>query len=207
MKRIVTGIAIGLVAAVGCVYGRAERLPAGTNIEVRTNETIEIKNSSDGRIFNGVVAGDVADADGNIAIPRGSNVELIVRNVGDREMAVDLESIAVGGERYTVSADDSEISSDRRQGVGKNKRTGEFVGGGAVLGTILGAIAGGGKGAAIGAVAGGAAGAGAQTVTRGKTIRVPAETVLSFRLNAPLRLGADPDRGVTRGDRHYHDER
>ncbi|HVX66192.1 MAG TPA: hypothetical protein VHA11_06310, partial [Bryobacteraceae bacterium] len=55
-------------------------------------------------------------------------------------------------------------------------------------GTILGAIAGGGKGAAIGAVAGGAAGAGAQVLTRGKDVKVPAETQLTFRLDQPINL-------------------
>src|SRR5438045_7124252 len=49
----------------------------------------------------------------------------------------------------------------------KNKRTGEYVGGGAILGAIIGGIAGGGKGAAIGAGAGAAAGAGAQVLTKG----------------------------------------
>ena len=63
-----------------------------------------------------------------------------------------------------------------------------MVGGGAVLGTLLGAIAGGGKGAAIGAVAGAATGAGVQVLTRGKEVRVPAETVLNFRLDQPLYL-------------------
>jgi hypothetical protein len=206
MQKLLSGMTAILFAATFS-YARTERLPAGTTIEVRTNERIEIKDSSDGRIFNGVVGRDVLDPDGNIAIPRGSNVELIVRNIGDHEMAVDLESVTVGGERYAVSSDDSEISADRRQGVGKNKRTGEFVGGGAVIGTIIGAIAGGGKGAAIGAAAGGAAGVGAQTVTRGKTIKIPAESALTFRLNAPLRISTDPDRGSTREGRHYHDQR
>src|SRR6266404_6245546 len=58
---------------------------------------------------------------------------------------------------------DQELES-RRDGVGGNKRTGQFVGTGAVLGAIIGAIAGGGKGAAIGAVAGAGAGAGAQII-------------------------------------------
>ncbi len=62
------------------------------------------------------------------------------------------------------------------------------MGGGAILGAIIGGIAGGGKGAAIGAVAGGGAGAGAQIMTRGKEVHVPAETVLRFRLDRPLRL-------------------
>jgi hypothetical protein len=65
-----------------------------------------------------------------------------------------------------------------------------MVGGGALLGTVLGAIAGGGRGAAIGAAAGAAAGAGAQVLTRGKEIKVPAETTLTFRLEQPVRLVA-----------------
>jgi uncharacterized protein YcfJ len=59
---------------------------------------------------------------------------------------------------------------------------------GTAVGAIIGAIAGGGKGAAIGALAGAAAGGGAQVLTKGKEIRVPAETVLNFRLDQPLRL-------------------
>jgi len=53
---------------------------------------------------------------------------------------------------------------------------------------LIGAIAGGGKGAAIGALAGGAAGAGAQTLTKGKQINIPAETEMGFRLNQDLQL-------------------
>lgn len=56
------------------------------------------------------------------------------------------------------------------------------VGGGAVLGAIIGAAAGGGKGAAIGAGAGGILGAGAAAASRGKPVNVPSETVIRFRL-------------------------
>jgi len=75
-----------------------------------------------------------------------------------------------------------------KEGVGKNKRTAKYVGGGALAGTLIGAIAGGGKGAAIGALAGGAAGAGAQQLTKGKQIKIPAETEMAFRLNQDLQL-------------------
>jgi outer membrane lipoprotein SlyB len=81
------------------------------------------------------------------------------------------------------------------------------VGGGAVFGTLLGAIAGGGKGAAIGALAGGAAGAAGQSVTRGHDVRVPAESILTFRLDEPLRMAVDPytqDRGYDENGYHYH---
>jgi hypothetical protein len=82
------------------------------------------------------------------------------------EIALDLQSIKVGNRRYLVNTADSEQKA--QGGVGANKRTAEMVGGGAVLGTLIGAIAGGGKGAAIGAVAGAGAGAGTQVLTRGK---------------------------------------
>jgi len=59
----------------------------------------------------------------------------------------------VDGRRYRVSTEDQELEN-RRDGVGGNKRTGQFVGGGVVSGAITGAIAGDGKGAAVGAVAG-----------------------------------------------------
>jgi hypothetical protein len=47
---------------------------------------------------------------------------------------------------------------------------------------------GGGKGAAIGAAVGAAGGAGIEVLTKGRQVRVPAETVLNFRLDNDLRL-------------------
>jgi hypothetical protein len=44
--------------------------------------------------------------------------------------------------------------------------------------------------AAIGAAAGAGAGAGTQILTRGKTVKVPAETTLRFKLDQPLTLQA-----------------
>ena len=65
-----------------------------------------------------------------------------------------------------------------------------MVGGGAALGALIGAIVGHGKGAAIGAASGGAGGAGVEILVKGKEVRVPAETVLKFRLDQPLSLRA-----------------
>jgi hypothetical protein len=70
------------------------------------------------------------------------------------------------------------------------------------VGTLLGAIAGGGKGAAIGALAGGAAGAGTAIATRGGRVHIPAESVLTFRVERPLDIY--PDRGYERDGNHYH---
>jgi hypothetical protein len=99
-----------------------------------------------------------------------------------------LRSLTVNGHKYTVASNAVAKNGGGKEGVGKNKRTAKYVGGGALAGTLIGAIAGGGKGAAIGALAGGAAGAGAQTLTKGKEINIPAETPMTFKLNQDLQL-------------------
>jgi hypothetical protein len=168
-------------------------LPEGTDIIVRTDQAIDSQNATEGQLYPAEVSQDVKDDAGNIIIPKGSQAELAIRNVAQRgtvtgtsELALGLDSVNVNGNTYRVSTQD--VSQQGNSGIGKNKRTGEYVGGGAVLGTLIGAIAGGGKGAAIGAIAGAGAGAGAQVLTRGKAVKVPAETVLHFRLDQPLQL-------------------
>ena len=170
-------------------------LPAGTEIAVLTNQTIDSKTATQGQTFPADVAENVTNSAGQVVIPKGSEAELVIRNVaskgtvtGTSELALDLQSIKVGGHRYDVSTED--IEQKGNAGLGENKRTAEMVGGGAVLGTLIGAIAGGGRGAAIGAATGAAAGAGAQVLTRGKAVEVPAETTLRFKLDQPLELRA-----------------
>jgi hypothetical protein len=169
-------------------------LPAGTEIAVLANQTIDSSTATEGQIFPADVAENVIDAAGRVVIPKGSLAELVLRSASrgsltsNAEMALDLQSIKVGNRRYLVNTADLEQRA--QGGVGANKRTAEMVGGGAVLGTLIGAIAGGGKGAAIGAVAGAGAGAGTQVLTRGKTVKVPAETTLRFKLDQPLTLQA-----------------
>jgi hypothetical protein len=128
-----------------------------------------------------------------------------MRNASGSDVVLDLESIAVNGRRYTVDTASQVVSGDgrRKQGVGANERTGKYVGGGAIIGGIIGAIAGGGKGAAIGAATGAGAGAVGQTVTRGGAVRLPPESVVTFRLERELVVGG-PDDGYTRDGRHYH---
>ncbi|HVZ16400.1 MAG TPA: hypothetical protein VG897_04735 [Terriglobales bacterium] len=167
-------------------------IPAGTQISVMSNEQIDSQSASSGQLFPAEVQQDVLGPQGNVVIPKGSQAELTITNVnsggttGGSELALALDSINVNGNSYRVSTQD--VQQQGNQGLGKNKRTGEYVGGGAVLGTLIGAIAGGGKGAAIGAVTGAAAGAGAQVLTKGSAVKVPAETTLNFRLDQPLQL-------------------
>jgi hypothetical protein len=170
-------------------------LPAGTEITVMSNQEIDSSSGNEGQTFPADVAADVTNPSGQVIIPKGSEAELVIRQLksagtvtGSSDLALDLRSVKVAGRRYMVSTED--VVQKGREGLGTNKRTAEMVGGGAVLGTLIGAIAGGGKGAAIGAATGGAAGAGAQVLTRGKTVKVPAESKLTFKLDTPLHLSA-----------------
>lgn len=167
-----------------------EVLPVGTELAIRTNENIDSKVAKENQVFSAEFAQDVVGASGAVIIPKGSPAELIIRKVstgsitGSPEMMLDVQAIKVSGHRYLISTADLEQKSDT--GIGMNKRTAEMVGGGAAVGTVLGAVLGGGKGAAIGAVTGTAAGAGAQVLLKGKEVKVPAETILKFKLDQPL---------------------
>lgn len=169
-------------------------VPDGTELVVRTNEAIDSTNATEGRTFSGTIEQDVTGPSGQVLIPKGSNTDLIIRKVssggttGSPQVALDIQAINIGGHHYEVST--SDIKQGNNSGIGKNKRTGEYIGGGAAVGTVLGAIAGGGKGAVIGAIAGAAAGGTAQVLTKGKEVKVPAETTLKFRLDRPLTLRA-----------------
>jgi hypothetical protein len=178
----------------------------GTSVHVRTSQTVD-QSRVDGRVYTGVVDEDVRDANGRMAIPRGATAELVVRNGPGDELYLDLDSITVNGQRYGLDATRHPVGTGgadiRNSGIGNNTETAKNVGGGALLGTIIGAIAGGGKGAAVGAVAGAAVGAGVQVYTHGKRVDVPAETLLTYRLQSGLDLGV-ADMGYDRGGYHYH---
>jgi hypothetical protein len=165
-------------------------IPTGTQISVRTNEAIDSGKAKIGDTFSGEISSAVMDDAGNVAIPRRSPATLVIRRAGagkvkSNDLVLDVSSITVNGRSYDVETAD--YSQKGKEGVGGNKRTAKYVGGGAALGAIIGAIAGGGKGAAIGAAAGSGAGAGTQIFTRG-SVKVPAESIVTFRLVSPIQL-------------------
>jgi hypothetical protein len=138
------------------------------------------------------VAQTIEDQSGNLLVPAGSLAELAVLDassggaVGTRTIELAIRSVTVSGKKHAIQTSGREEQGPG--GLGTNRRTTEMVGGGAVLGALIGAIAGGGKGAAIGAAAGAAGGAATQVLTRGDKVRIPAETVMTFRLGQPWRL-------------------
>jgi hypothetical protein len=180
-------------------------IPAGTTLQVRTTETIDSQ-TMDGRIYKGIVETDVRDTQGRLAIPRGAEAELVVRRDADNDLVLDLDSVNVNGRRYGVDATRNRVGGGidiRESGIGANKETARNVGGGALLGAILGAVIGGGDGAAAGAAAGAAVGATAQILTKGRRVNVPAETLLSYRLQSDMNLDIR-DTGYDRDGHHYH---
>ena len=176
-------------------------LNSGTQIQVRTDQAIQATSANVGKTFTATVSKDVMDANGEVAIPAGSPAHIQVMQAGDNsgDVTVDLRSVNVNGNRINLSSETGTTASNaEQQGIGKNKRTAKYVGGGALAGTVIGALAGGAKGAAIGMITGGAAGAGAQVLTKGKNVNIPAETQLTFQLSNSVNVTP----GSYRNNRH-----
>jgi len=95
-------------------YGRDRdyfaRLDPGTTITVRTNEPID-SSREDYRVYTATVDQTVRGDNGRPVIPRGSNVELIVRTARDNDLILDLESVSIGDHRYAVKTRGQRVES------------------------------------------------------------------------------------------------
>jgi hypothetical protein len=191
-RKILQTVVAGAVFSVAsAAVAQSATIPSGTEIKVRADQSINAKPSAAaGHSYPATVSNDVLDSSGKVVIPRGAHAQLAAVTTGEKNdrVMLDLRSVTVNGHRYLIEASGNAATTSKKGGIGANKRTGMYVGGGAVAGTLIGALAGGGKGAAIGALAGGAAGAGAQTLTRSKELNIPAETEMTFKLAQDLRL-------------------
>jgi YmgG-like glycine-zipper protein len=173
-----------LLAAGAMAKSASHVLPKDTDIKVKTNTAIPAKPAANAK-FGATVSNDISDSSGALVIPRGSPAQLAAVPTPDgKDTNLDLRSVTVNGQRYLLTTREK---SSAPGGLGANKRTAKYVGGGAAIGAVLGALFGGGKGAAIGALAGGAAGAGTQVYT-GRKKQLPAESELSFKLAQDLEM-------------------
>jgi hypothetical protein len=178
-RKVLFPVLVCMLTSMAVGQASQRVIPEGTNIKVRTDTAIPAKPVS-GQVYMADVSEDVTDKSGAVAIPRGSRAELVATpSENGKDTVLDLRGVTVNGRRYLLTASGSNTSSTS-SGVGMNKRTAKYVGGGAAIGAVLGALMGGGKGAAIGALVGGAGGAGAQVLT-GKKKGLPAETELSYK--------------------------
>ncbi len=98
-------------------------------------------------------------------------------------LAIDLTQVTVYGKKIGLITD-----TYSKEGQARGGNTAKKAGGGALLGALIGALAGGGRGALVGAMAGGGAGAGVNAVTRGKEVQIPSEARVDFHLQAPITL-------------------
>jgi len=148
-------------------------------------ETVSSDKNHPGDIFTGTLDAPLV-VDGLVLAERGARVEGKVVESQQAGRIKGLSSIALELTRVNLSDGQRvEISTDSftKRGPQSHAADAEKIGGGAALGAIIGAIAGGGKGAAIGAGVGGAAGTGTVAATRGKPAVLPSETKISFRIN------------------------
>lgn len=164
-------------------------LPAGTRLRVRLDEDLGSKISQAGETYHATIADDVV-VNGQTVIARGARAEGTVveaeplgRFKGGALLEVRLDRVHTQWGSYPV-----DTSSIQRAEKGKGKRTALFAGGGGAFGAIIGGLAGGGKGAAIGALAGGGAGTAGGALTGNRQIVLPAETILTFRLEKPVHI-------------------
>jgi hypothetical protein len=167
---------------------RTVTVPAGTMLNVRLTQTIEVDASQAGMKFKALVD-DPVMIGGSIVIPRGASATVQAVSVqqsgkmkGSDKISLKLNSIGFGGMVYEVATGYVET-----KGKGEGKRTARKIGGGAGLGAIVGGIAGGGSGAAIGAAVGGATGA-AVAAGGEEHLKLPAETRLQFQLTAAVNI-------------------
>ena len=165
-------------------------LPEGTVIKVRTTNALSTKTHQAGDKFEASLE-EAIEQDGRVLVPKGARVEGKVvesdeggRVKGRAELAVRLSQIHVTENK----AVELETNTLGRQAKSTQKEDAAKIGIGAGVGAAIGAIAGGGRGAGIGAASGGAAGTGLVLATRGKSAVLPAESVLSFRLRAPVTI-------------------
>jgi len=154
----------------------ADTILPGTQIAVRSDRPIDVARWDRGRIYPAHVARDVMARDGDVAIPAGSYAELIVRQIGPGQFALDLESVTANGQRYVMDTAGPQFNMPRNS----------YDNGGGLVGQIVGAIAG--------------------VQTQGSEIRVPADTILRFNLQEPLHVAGWNEPGYEQNGYHYHHE-
>ncbi|MFY9937487.1 MAG: hypothetical protein WAK33_11465, partial [Silvibacterium sp.] len=164
-------------------------VPDGTVLHIRINQRISVKTSHEGDPFDGTIVSPVA-VNGVEVIPAGSIARgRVVAShkrghfKGRSVLELTLTGLDVNGRHYRL-----DTGTVVRTKNGKGKRTAAFIGGGAGVGMLIGGVASGGVGLLIGGLSGAGAGTLGAAFTGNRDIDIPAETVMSFRLDQPIQL-------------------
>jgi hypothetical protein len=164
-------------------------VPNGTELVVRLTESLSSDINEKGDTFLASLASPIMIGN-QVVVPAGAGVEGKVIDVqsagrfsGRPRLAIEMTRLTCNGKTYELRS-----SQYSKQGASRGARTIAAIGGGAGVGAIIGAVLGGGRGAAIGSIIGAGTGTGAQAASKAPQVSLPAETVLSVRLQAPLSL-------------------
>ncbi len=163
-------------------------IEAGTSLAIRVDQRISVKNNHPGDTFTGEVVEPVADPNGTVIVPKGTQVAGVIDEAhkrghfkGASVLELRLTSMTLNGTQYHLRTAD--LTQHKK---GKGKRSAAMIGGGAGLGMLIGGIASGGTGLLIGGLAGGGAGTAAAGLTGNRDLDIPAETVVHFKLSEDL---------------------
>jgi hypothetical protein len=177
-------------------------LGTDTTMRVRMDSELTSRTARIGDTFSTSVIEPVY-AEGVEVIPVGSRVWGRVTtvnragrrtpgNVSVRFISVEMPNRArypISGSLTTLQTDQVRTDNESTvKGRSNQKRDAVFIGGGAVTGGLIGAIAGGGKGAAIGAILGGALGTGARVYEKEQEADVKSGTEFGVALNRSVRM-------------------
>ncbi|HMF74940.1 MAG TPA: BON domain-containing protein [Bryobacteraceae bacterium] len=164
-------------------------IPAGERLAIRMVDGIDSKVNTEGQTFRASLDAPLT-SDGRVIVPVGAPVTVLLASAkgagrikGQSAVEVRVTSLRYRGQDVPVNT-----SVYQEQGSARGKQSAIRTGIGAAAGALIGGLAGGGKGAAIGSAAGGGAGIGVQALTHGQQVKIPSETPLTFRLEAPLNL-------------------
>jgi hypothetical protein len=153
---------------------RAELVPAGTILIVRTLDTISSSESS-GKRFAGTLDANLV-VHGKVVAPAGTKVygrinssQSAGRAFGQSTLSISLTDISIKGRLVRIAT-----SSSMHSGTPSGRKTVGAAG----TGALIGAAFDGGRGAKRGA----AIGAGASLLKPGEAVSVPAGTLLDFQL-------------------------
>jgi len=166
-------------------------IPAGTEVRVRLDRSLDTKRDPAGHGFDATLVFPIS-VDDRVVVPNGTPFQGRVveskesgRLKGRAVIGLALVSFQLNGVTYHI-----ETAADVRTSASHKKRNLAFIGGGSGGGAAIGAIAGGGVGALIGAGAGAAAGTTAALITGKKDVKLPAETPLYFSLRGQVQVTA-----------------
>jgi hypothetical protein len=164
-------------------------LPAGTELAVRLRESVGSARSFAGEKFDATLHSPVVIGD-KVVLPKGVVLRGHVTNAvrsgrlkTPARLSLTLDTLEWQGRTYPIVT-----NTVARSARSHKKRNLTLIGGGSGAGALIGGLAGGGTGALIGLGAGAAAGTAGAYATGKKDVVLPAESLLTFRLQTPVKI-------------------